>query len=69
MKYDSYKSTLTVEEYRDAKNLADLINDIDNGIRVDPVEKERLYAKGDKILRAAVVMNQERLKKRRWKYG
>lgn len=43
MKYE-YQKCLNEEEYRDAKKLADLIDDIDNGIRIDPLEKQRLYA-------------------------
>ena len=65
MKCKYQKSNLSEEEYRNAKRLAELINDIDNGIRVDPIEKSRLYNMPDKIRIIALEINRKR-HKRRW---
>lgn len=59
MKYEYYKSTLTDDEFRDAEKYAKLIRDVDEGIRVCPIEKSRLYSMPDKIRIVALEINKE----------
>lgn len=65
MKYEYYKSTLTDDEFRDAEKYANMIRDIDKGVRVDHIEKSRLYSLPDKIRIAALEINKQR-HRRRW---
>lgn len=56
---------LSYEEYQEVERLAKLIRDIDKGLPVDPLEKQRLYGMGAEVLRAAVAINRKLYRKKK----
>ncbi len=60
-----YREELTFGKHKEAERLAKLIRDIDKGLPVDPLEKQRLYGMGDEVLRAAVAINQKLYRKKK----
>lgn len=46
-KFELYKSMLTDEEIKTAENLADMYNKVSEGIRVNYLDKKRLYIAKD----------------------